>query len=635
MIRAPGTRSLMAMCLRKVPDYIGELEDWEERQAEEEGTKSSLRVSDVSNEVYGAVEQLLRPGHGCPQLRIVARAHGMKVVKDALLDGLLEDGFSHLLVQLCANMKASLEVEELLAIIVDRQYPKPKGIGSTFDESRRLAPLKALRNFVQGSGRSQYMLRQLSDLLSRQQLPLSWLSTAEFSSIWSGIINTLSSGNQVCDDTVSFATHMITTLASQAKMIAFILRPEANDLKSLSQQTLLSATTAMASLPLLHQEAGNISQHITGQNSLSTISRRVGHVIHACIYELRRARKSGWITTVLRLAAYFTSNAHDGSKYTDIPELWNRIIQGHAKRDGKQHYEAAIALICSIAQCCGRGVSDPSHHYLIRLCDRLDKAAELEAGMSRSLRINCAFLLAERTNDLRDLAFAESFDLRRASQHKPSSLSSPSLLVTGFRWDEGISEWVTETPAVRKRFSRQFSMEMTSSDSNVETRRRNVDDATDGDPHSSPLGRDFKDNPSTNQSGLYRMEPRQTRATARAGNSVRQSTIEQQYLMRGWKRGAAMAGLLSLQSDDDDLEDQCEDQVAGRQKESSTSRQQQQQQQRRCSSGKENTNTVPGEGRPPPPKRRRRVSALRPRQSVLTNITNVGPDEESSDELGL
>lgn len=39
---SPSNRSLVAMCLRLVPEYIGELEYWEQRDAEEQGTKSAL-----------------------------------------------------------------------------------------------------------------------------------------------------------------------------------------------------------------------------------------------------------------------------------------------------------------------------------------------------------------------------------------------------------------------------------------------------------------------------------------------------------------------------------------------------------------------------------------------------------------
>ncbi|KAJ4419317.1 hypothetical protein N0V82_005005 [Gnomoniopsis sp. IMI 355080] len=143
-----NAKSLMAMCLRKVPEYIGELEYWEQRDAEEKGTKSALQISEVSNQVYEAVEDMLPSARGCPQLRTVVREHGMRVVREAVLEGLLDDHFSLLLVALCFRTKAFLEAEGLLEVILDRAYPKPKNVDSNFDEARSLAPLKMLRDLA-------------------------------------------------------------------------------------------------------------------------------------------------------------------------------------------------------------------------------------------------------------------------------------------------------------------------------------------------------------------------------------------------------------------------------------------------------------------------------------------------------
>lgn len=602
-----SSKSLVAMCLRKIPDYIGELEEWEERQAKENGTKSALRISDISTGVYEAVTDTLPPSRGCPQLRTIARAHGLKLVKEALLGGLLEDSFALLLAKLCIKMRAHLEAEELLVLIVQRPYPKPKSSDSTFDEGRRLVPLKALREFSLRSLGPQSMLRLLSDLVSQQQLPLHWLSTKEFSSVWSATAKSLS-GNEICEDAVNFAVHMITALSYQARTTAFHLRPEANTLMSLSQQTLLSTVTALTALPLLRKEAGDLSRHLPEQNSASTISSRVAYVIHACMYELKKTKKSGWIRTILRLAAYFISDTHCSTKDMDVSDLWNQIMHDHDGRDGKQRYEAAIASICSLAQCCGRGASQPSHHYLTRLCDQLDSAAGVAAEVSRKLRKHCAFILAEQTNDLRDLAFAESFNSVKipyeAFEPTPRKKVAASSF-TGFRWDEGISEWVTATPAAEKRLTRRSSAEPTNSDSVVETRQ----DRGDGADHAlkSTFGRSSGYDASAIRSDLSD-RTRRALATSRHGT-------------RGQKRNVEVAGLLSLQSDDEEEDKQDEDETPRKMEEFDNDQPR----------GHSASGGVY--------KKRRRLSALKPRRSTLSNSTttktNTSPDEISDDELGL
>lgn len=630
-----GGKSLMAMCLRRVPEYIGELEDWEQREAEEQGTKSTLQSSEVSNEVYEAVEAMLPPGRGCPQLRTVLRAHGLKVVRDAVVEGLLDDGFSLLLVSLCSRTKSYLGAEGLLEAILDRPYPKPKSVGSTFDEARKLAPLKALRDFARESGRPQFMLRQLSRLVSRQLLPLSWLSTKEFSTIWSGIVKALS-GNGVCDDTASFAILMITTLSSRARTTPFTLKPETDGSKSLSQQTLISAITAVASLPLLRQGAGDLPAHLT-----ASTSKRVGYIIQACIHELRRARKAGWISTVLHLAAYFIKAPQDISKETGMSELWGHIVQHRDRRDGKQHYEAATAVICCLAQYCGRGTAEPSHHHLTKLCDQLDSIiATADEAKSRKIRIDCAFFLAERTNDLRDLAFAESFDVAAKADDQtirptPREQAASSPFV-GFRWDEGISEWVTATPVAQQLRSRSSLLSSRSrgshySDSGDETYSgAELDDS--GDSGDDPRAAFRGVSASAKQIGLHSSQrPRLTRAaTTRAQQgSARLSTSR--------KRSHPPTGLLSLQIGDSEDEEDRENRIC-----------------RSSNDGSKNTSHLGrrGFGRglgqenrrvvvvsscagPPPPKRPRVAAALKPRQSILRTISNAGREELSDDELGL
>ncbi|KAJ4391770.1 hypothetical protein N0V93_005390 [Gnomoniopsis smithogilvyi] len=442
----------MAMCLRKVPEYIGELEYWEQHDAEEKGTKSMLQVSEVSSQVYEAVEDMLPSGRGCPQLRTIVREHGMKVIRNAVLEGVLDDHFSLLLVALCFKTKAFMEAEGLLEVILDRTYPKPKSVDSTFDEARSLAPLKTLRDLAQESGRSQFPLRQLSKLLELQKLPLEWLSTKQFASIWSGMVKTLS-GDGVCNDTVSCTAHMITLLFSQAKSSAFISRPDKDDLKTLSQQTLISAVSAMTSIGLLRQEVGVKAARYPVQSTASVVAMRIRYIIEACVYKMKRTRKPGWIPTVLNLSAYLLNTTQNGSTL-GIRELWHRVLQECTRRDAKRYYEAATAFLSSLARCCGQGAPEPSHHYLTKFCDQLDSTASVEGGKSRQIRADCAFLLAERTNDMRDLVFAESFNVAMESLESvsdtPNKRSSTSG-TTGFRWDGDISEWVTKTPAPRPR----------------------------------------------------------------------------------------------------------------------------------------------------------------------------------------
>lgn len=611
-----SSKSLVSLCLRKVPDYIGELEYWEQREAKEKGTKSTLQTSDVSSQVYGALEDMLPASRGCLHLRAVVREHGMKFVRDAMVEGLLDDSFSHLLSTLCFRLDACLEAEGLLNIILDRPYPKPKNVDSTFDESRRLAPLKTLRDFARWSDRPRFMLRQLSKLLMSQQLPYEWLSTKEFASIWSGVVKTLS-GDAECDDTVAFAVLFIASLSSQAKISAFTLRPERGNLKSLSQQTLLSAITALVSVTLLRQEAKQLS---TKQTACS-ISRRIGYTIAACNNEMRKGRKPGWISTILNLAAHFTSISQTGRSgpTVDISELWHRVLQDRNRKDGKQHYEAATALISSLASCCARGAAKPSHHYITKFFHRLDSDAAVEESKSWKLRVDCAFSLAERTNDMRDLAFAES--LSNASRPGSSSANSTprkastSSCHTGFRWDGDISEWVTATP-VPPQGSRRTS--------NKESCQ---DETDDNDSYVSDAG-----SSSAEHCNAHILSPRRSTRSSTERRFTQSKEQNSASPPRVRKRSVTLAGLLSSDGEETSEEDEiprCR-----------RSRRQSQHQIR----GQENEAGLLVVSAYAGPKKRRRVAAdmavtdrvpLKPRRAILRTITNTGHGDMSDDELGL
>lgn len=617
-------KSLMAMCLRKMPEYMDEMEYWEQRDAEEQGTKSTLQDSKVSNEIYEELVAMLPPSrNGCPALRQLVRAHGLRLIKNAMAEDLLDQKFAILLIKLCYKMKAHLEAEGLLETLLDSDlvcsgnvvpktrntiYPRPKSMNSTFDEGRKLAPLKALREFSTESGRSQFMLRQLSKLISKKKLPLEWLSTKEFVSIWSGIARKLS-GNEVCEDTVSFVIHTIITLASQVRKTVYSLKPQPTDAKALSQQTLLSAITTVATLPLLQHDARGSLSHRKRQDDTSVTSQRAQHIFQSCIYEVGKLRGSTWITTTLKLGAFYSSTPYIyPSAKEKVPLMIEHIGNTRSLKDSSQHREAATALICTLAQYLGRGASGASHNFLSDLLDRLDTAMGKEETMSTSLRADCAFFLAERTHDLRDLAFAESFNgasnSELGSQQVPrQSASSPSAK---FRWDEGIAEWVTATPAVaQKQPPGRRSLRSRTSRSNVETCQEG--DAEPDDRSFSGFSDDGEEDAASEDSAKHlicKLGTKRRRSTSAAAGTR--------------KRRLASTGLYVMQSEDEEDGEGHGDVTNARGR-------------YRDGQEKEGKGNLSIQEEP----MRRRTVALKPYRSILKTISKIGSADSSEDELGL
>lgn len=92
--RGPRPRSLFSLCLRNVPSYIKEEEQWIASEADGTRSRSILDQQDISTEVYAELESLGTSEKGWKNLMVVARAHGIYLLKNAIAEGLLETKFA-------------------------------------------------------------------------------------------------------------------------------------------------------------------------------------------------------------------------------------------------------------------------------------------------------------------------------------------------------------------------------------------------------------------------------------------------------------------------------------------------------------------------------------------------------------
>ncbi|KAJ9154798.1 hypothetical protein NKR23_g2325 [Pleurostoma richardsiae] len=448
----PTSKSLLSMCLRKVPEYISELEYWEEKDAEEQGTRSVIKGSSVSFVVYNDLENMGGTSRGWRHLRTVVRAHGVRVIREAVCEGLLDTAFSLVLVKLCTQSQAYVEAEAMLEALTLRQYPKPKTADSTFESSRKMAPLRALRDYGQDFGRTRFVMRQLTVLLHSDQLPAEWLSTKEFDGVWAAIAKAMA-GSGPCNDSAAFVIRAVTILSRGTDFFSY--GPRTDDTKSLSQHVLISVVASLATLLILSRDDGPVQDRGSpaGQR-VSSISRRVGYIARACFEDIRRVRgrKTGWIRHLLLLTLFLTDCSRGEFKQESgaeplLEQIWKDLQAKGKPADRKQTYDTTVAIVCALAHYCGRGACQPAHTYLMKLCDQVE-SLHLLGSPFKAIRADAAFSLAERTNDLRDLAFAESLDATRRTPRRTPGAQRTAF--SGYRWEEGISEWVTLSPVLAK-----------------------------------------------------------------------------------------------------------------------------------------------------------------------------------------
>ncbi|KAI0104888.1 hypothetical protein F4776DRAFT_675979 [Hypoxylon sp. NC0597] len=455
-----GPRSFLDICLRKVPQYIEALEAQERMDAEQNGTKSTLDDVHTSAEVYNYLEAIgSNPALGWKHLRVVVRADGINVVKQGISEGLFGDDFSELLIDLCVQAGALSEAEELVAALVDRQYPRPTRPDSSFSELASLRPLSVLWTFASKHNRTPFLLRQYTLLLSNYNLPQDWLATREFERIWALAARCLSVV-EAADDAVAFMSHSISLLCRRKRTVAS--GPDASslekDISMANKQTLISALTmlaAMSSVGEIELQSPSVSEAEIAKISL--IGNRLRYILRSCIAdsELSKFTRSNLGSDLLYLALFFSSNSARNNDdirsrvRNGIEQAWRQNINPRSTEGNRTKHRVndIASFVSSVARSCGRGMSVASHSCLDRLFNQLENL-ELEREILDSMKAVAAFSLAQQTNNVKDFIYAEKLASNQCSVAGGDARSLS--LFTGYRWEETIGEWVTASPVVKR-----------------------------------------------------------------------------------------------------------------------------------------------------------------------------------------
>ncbi|KAK2062489.1 hypothetical protein LY76DRAFT_613574 [Colletotrichum caudatum] len=218
----------------------------------------------------------------------------------------------------------------------------------------------------------------------------------------------------------------------------------------------MSVLGALSAMAMISQDFGDVaSGRVAGR--WSRTQRIVLQILYQALRLVRSQHASREATSPLLLAIFFTSFP-DPTQDSVVQlkatietlegSLGQRQNSGAGGKSG-QILDIAVALTCSVAQCCSRATSRPSSQYFARLCRLVD---QLGVPCFARLRAEGAFFLAQKTNDLRDLVFAETSTGASTNKDRSADANSGSEeTFTGFRWEEGISEWIAVSPVARRR----------------------------------------------------------------------------------------------------------------------------------------------------------------------------------------
>ncbi|USP78470.1 hypothetical protein yc1106_05744 [Curvularia clavata] len=495
--RRNGTRSLMGVCLRKLPAYI-ELEEYFaevdrlDKEAEEEDR-------DIANEIYEQLETHFEqaPGHGWRPFRQVVRTHATTLICNAISDEIL--GLKHTLILIthCLNARAWDEAEQLLlayAPLLDC-VTMPINTRADLFDSQKSPFLHAVKNFVHYTGRHRLLYDLLEHMVALELLPLEWLATDSMRPVWDRLVRSITENDRRVVPSVYRFFETI-TLASMGLPDPRLLEDEVTgsisrhftpssraELRQALDTTFSSLLTVLCSIALVNSSRND--------NQGQMAAQRVSRVLDTVVVTIATrqdvqdeldllnpdlndaqvmAQRGICITFASCLLHLEGSLGHSAVMILNTPSCIGIINWIASQYSSKDVNFASIltqlpSLISSTARGTGRIWQDDGFDQLQRFVTVLMSASGCRLPHKlwtlKRLALESAMEFAHSTGDAEHMAYAHDIERKMQTQGRlmitqsPSKNDSPAIS-GGFRWEEGIGEWVTCTPFVKQNPKQQI-----------------------------------------------------------------------------------------------------------------------------------------------------------------------------------
>ncbi|PQE13130.1 Eukaryotic translation initiation factor 3 subunit CLU1 TIF31 protein [Rutstroemia sp. NJR-2017a BBW] len=150
---------------------------------------------------------------------------------------------------------------------------------------------------------------------------------------------------------------------------------------------------------------------------------------------------------------FLLANLVIGPSTDQVPSLSVDLVDRNLHSMWEQH--KIINFLSSMARCCGRATSNSGFEYLQRIHKALrhwvTSRQSKETSIWYEIMVDSAFTFAQQAPGETFLNYAVSLDseLKARTLDRPTSSSLQDCAGSpgAFRWEEGISAWVTRTPA--------------------------------------------------------------------------------------------------------------------------------------------------------------------------------------------
>ncbi|KAJ4116205.1 hypothetical protein NW768_010994 [Fusarium equiseti] len=431
-------KSLLGLCLRKVPDAVAVIEEWDRQTAAKEGKSSKWESSKASTELYEQLEGFGTASIGWKSLKLVVRAHALCLLTAAVAEGLFEPSFVRLLADLCLSLGCRAEGARLVSSL-KLPLSAPRGSASTLFEGGSIQPLGAILRSLQGQGTSGPSWCCLSTLIRNKKLSLTWLTSRAFQPVWMRGIEVLLHSRTPVVSVIDFiCTAINQLLMGNAK--------ETESEEASEDETLMNALAAMAAATWTLGAELSVNEPWKVQ-----AVRRMLFTLETCVLQQQSRRgafrsRGLFLVVLARFIAAAMIDSDVVSSTTKKRAIHDclRLLTVRNSTPTQPQYRQTLLLACSIAQYRGQACGLPCHDILFKIRVSLNELG-LPDWFQIGLVSDGAFLLAQKTRDLRDVAFAE-----RLSAAGKGTLEI-STMFSGWRWEEGIGEWVLSSPHQERR----------------------------------------------------------------------------------------------------------------------------------------------------------------------------------------
>lgn len=486
-----GTASLMTACLKKLPAYIELEEHFAELDQLEEEDETDGR--DVVSEIYEHLETRFeqRRGQGWRPFKQVVRAHATSLLCRAIADDVLTTESLVCFHSHCVAIGAFDEAEELLVAAIPAFEPLsfPLNVRADLFGEKSLY-MSAVKTFVDRSGRYRFLYDLLEHMVALELLPLEWLATAHMRPVWDRLVRTITEGDHRAQASCSrfLETCLLAGMAlpdqrlladevtgSVARRFVPSTREE---LRQALNTTFSSLLTVLCSIALVNSSRDDdvgkaVARRVTcilDAISITLVSRTDVEtelkMLEADADDLQVfAQRACWTVFSSFLVRLETSVMDDDvvrlSSSTLIHDLSDILCQYSANGVNTSTVLATLPLLISAtARGTGRIWQDDGFGQLQRLIQAMTNLSSHrlphKLWTMKRLALEAASEFANNTNEPEHLRYAHAIEKQMRTSGRlvimptPRKTDTPSSTTGGFRWEDGIGEWVACTPFVKQ-----------------------------------------------------------------------------------------------------------------------------------------------------------------------------------------